>query len=65
MNETIKENVGYCKVNCKGSIHNGAEGTVIKVEKHPNWNTVLVCINTGVTQGQAVWLNETNIVWCA
>ena len=65
MSDTIKENIGYCKINCKESHHNGAEGTVIKMENHNTWNSVLVCINTGLTQGAAVWFCEANIIWHA
>lgn len=63
MSQTIKENIGYCKVFCKGSPHNGADGTVIKESVYNNVKGVLVCINSGMTQGSTVWLHESNIVW--
>jgi len=65
MSNSIKENIGFCKIDCEGSSHNGAEGTVIKMDNHGTWNSVLVCINTGLTQGAAVWFHEDKIIWQA
>jgi len=63
MSITHKDIIGYCKVCMPGSAHNGTEGTVIKRKILPSHTDLLVCINTGVTQGAAVWLHTDYIVW--
>lgn len=55
--------IGYCTVRLPGSAHNGAEGTAIKEKRYPSYTSVLVCINTGITQGAAVWLRTDYIQW--
>ena len=60
---THDEVIGYCIVHMPGSVHHGAEGTVIKAKVYPTHTSLLVCINTCVTQGAAVWLNKGNIRW--
>ena len=63
MSITHDDIIGYCTVHSPGSAHHGAEGTVIKAKVYPTHTSLLVCINTGSTQGAAVWLNKGSIRW--
>jgi len=65
MSDTIKESLGYCKVNY--GIFSGAEGTIIKERKVPHCSggishtEYLVCINSGVSAGMVTWKHEKDL----
>lgn len=63
MSITHDDIIGYCTIHNPNSVHHGAEGTVIKATVLPTHTILLVCINTGSTQGAAVWLNKGSIRW--
>ena len=64
MSITHDDIIGHCTVHMPDSAHHGAEGTVIKAKVSKTHTSLLVCINTGVTQGAAVWLYKGNVRWC-